>query len=170
MEDLTAHSNWIELALIELGYNQVFPHVGTNTQIVIPGTNKRIWPLVTGTFGGTDFIHSLLGEATDKISQTSVTDLNAAISDAERQNSQDLFNKLKTLVKLVPSGSADLDSIQQSGQALAGQGNNFHLQGTPGDGPAITAQEIAKTIYPILALRDKLMKTVTTAIDKVHAR
>jgi hypothetical protein len=169
LEDLTAHSNWVELTLIELGYNQVFPHVGTNTQVIIPGTNKRIWPLVTGTFGGADFIHSLLGETTDKISQTSVTDLNAAISDAERQNSQDMFNKLKTFVSMVPSASADLDSIQQSGQALAGQGNNFHLQGTPGDGPALTAQEIAKAIYPILSLRDKLMKSVTTAIDKVHS-
>ena len=78
-----------------------------------------------------------------------------------------MFNRMKVLVKLVPSGSADLDSIQQSGQALAGQGSKFHLQGMPGDGPAITAQEIAKQIYPILAMRDKLMKNVTTAIDKV---
>ena len=69
----------------------VFPHVGSNTQIQIAGTNKRVWPLVTGTFGGTDFIHSLLGEARDHISQASLTDLNAAISDAERQNSQELF-------------------------------------------------------------------------------
>lgn len=133
------------------------------------GTNKLIWPLVTGTFGGTDFIHSLLGEATDHISQTSLTDLKAAISDADRQNTQELFDKLKSLVKLVPSGSSDLESIQQNSQALAGQGNTFHLQGTQGAGPAITAQEIAKQIYPILALRDKLMKSVTTAIEKVRA-
>ena len=152
-----------------MGYNQVFPHVGSNTQIQVLGSNKPIWPLVTGTFGGTDFIHSLLGEATDHISQTSLTDLNAAISDAEHQNSQELFDKLKTLVKLVPSASSDLDTIQQNGQVLANQGNTFHLQGTPGDGPAITAQEIAKQIYPLLALRDKIMKSVTTAIEKVRA-
>lgn len=152
-----------------MGYNQVFPHVGSNTQIQVIGSNKLIWPLVTGTFGGTDFIHSLLGEATDHISQTSLTDLNAAISDAERQNAQELFDKLKTLVKLVPSASSDLDTIQQNGQALGNQGNVYHLQGTPGDGPAITAQEIAKLIYPFLALRDKIMKSVTTAIEKVSA-
>lgn len=59
LEDLSAHSNWVELALIEMGYNQVFPHVGSNTAITLGG--KRIFPLVTGTFGGMDFIHSLLG-------------------------------------------------------------------------------------------------------------
>ena len=166
LEDLTAHSNWIELALIELGYNQVFAHVGSNTQIQLG--NKRVWPMVTGTFGGVDFIHSLLGELGDHISQTSVTDLNAAITEAEQQNSQDLYSKLSLLVNLVPSGQSQLDGIQQSGQSLGGgQGQTFHLQGTPGDGPAVSAEEIVKQIYPIFALRDKLMKTITTAIDKV---
>lgn len=59
LEDLPAHSNWVELALIEMGYRHVFPHVGENTAIRFDG--KTIYPLVTGTFGGMDFIHSLLG-------------------------------------------------------------------------------------------------------------
>jgi len=126
-----------------------------------------VWPLVTGTFGGTDFIHSLLGEATDHISQISLTDLNAAVSDAERQNSQEIFERLKTLIKMVPSGEPDLENIQQNGQALASQGTTFHLQGQQGAGLAITAQEIAKSIYPIMVLQDKIMKTVMASIEKV---
>src|SRR5215471_859174 len=59
LEDLSAHSNWVELALIEMGYRNVFPHVGEKTAIHLGG--KNIYPLVTGTFGGMDFIHSLLG-------------------------------------------------------------------------------------------------------------
>jgi hypothetical protein len=59
LEDLPAHSNWVELALIEMGHRNVFPHVGDQTQINLGG--KRTYPLVTGTFGGMDFIHSLLG-------------------------------------------------------------------------------------------------------------
>jgi len=59
LEDLSAHSNWVELALIEMGYHNVFPHVGERTTIHLGG--KTIFPLVTGTFGGMDFIHSLLG-------------------------------------------------------------------------------------------------------------
>jgi len=172
LEDLTAHSNWIELALIELGYTQVFAHVGTNTQIQLPN-GKRVWPMITGTFGGVDFIHSLLGELTDHISQTSVTDLNAAITVAEHQNSQELYDKLKGLLNLVPSGQNDLEGIQQqSSQALGqggqgGQGQGFYLQGTQGEGIAVSAEEIVRQIYPIFALRDKIIKTVVTVIDKV---
>jgi hypothetical protein len=62
LEDLSAHSNWVELALIEMGYRNVFPHVGENTAVRLGG--KTVFPLVTGTFGGMDFIHSLLGFVT----------------------------------------------------------------------------------------------------------
>jgi hypothetical protein len=59
MEDFGAHTNYVELALRELGYNNVFPHCGTGTMINIRG--KHVYPLVTGTFGGVDFVHSVLG-------------------------------------------------------------------------------------------------------------
>lgn len=60
-EDFPAHSNYCELALRELGYHEVFPHCGTDTKINLRG--KSVYPLVTGTFGAVDFIHSVLGEA-----------------------------------------------------------------------------------------------------------
>lgn len=47
LEDFSAHSNYCELALRELGYRHVFPHCGTQTEIHIHG--KKIYPLVTGT-------------------------------------------------------------------------------------------------------------------------
>lgn len=79
MEDLLAHSNWCELALRRLGHEEVFCHVGDNgTYLVIAcvvyltvGTvivntpNGPAPPLITGTFGSADFIHSLMGEATE---------------------------------------------------------------------------------------------------------
>ena len=133
----------------------------------VTGSAKLIWPLVTGTFGGLDFIHSLLGEGTDHISQTLLTDLNTAVSDAEHRKAQALFERLKTLIKMVPSGLSDLDSIQKSAQALASQGTTFHLQGQQGPGPTVTAEGIAKNIYPILALGDKIMKTVDTSSETV---
>lgn len=63
LEDFSAHSNYCELALRELGYNEVFPHCGTNAQINLRG--KHTYPIVTGTFGGVDFLHSVIGEAND---------------------------------------------------------------------------------------------------------
>lgn len=62
LEDFFAHSNYTELALIEMGMTDVFPHVGSDTQINLQGARNRVWPLVTGTFGGVDFLHSVTGE------------------------------------------------------------------------------------------------------------
>ncbi|EME78961.1 uncharacterized protein MYCFIDRAFT_144918 [Pseudocercospora fijiensis CIRAD86] len=86
MEDFGAHTNYTELALREIGFHNVFPHVGAQAQINLNG--KQVFPLVTGTFGGVDFLHSVLGEATDHVTQTEVDDaevaqLNAALSQAE---------------------------------------------------------------------------------------
>lgn len=58
-KDFSAHSNYCELALLELGYRDVFPHVGRDTKINLRG--RRVYPLVTGTFGAVDFLHSVIG-------------------------------------------------------------------------------------------------------------
>lgn len=60
--DYFAHSNYTELALIEMGERDVFPHVGRNTKLRIPGARHSVYPAVTGTFGGVDFLHSVTGE------------------------------------------------------------------------------------------------------------
>lgn len=60
LEDYSAHSNFTELALIELGERGIFPHVGRRTMIDLPGARQSVYPLVTGTFGGVDFLHSVM--------------------------------------------------------------------------------------------------------------
>lgn len=60
--DFFAHSNYTELALIELGERDIFPHCGTNTKIQLEGAQDSVYPIVTGTFGGVDFLHSVTGE------------------------------------------------------------------------------------------------------------
>ena len=52
----------MELCLIEMGERDVFPHVGRRTQVQVRGARGPIWPLITGTFGGVDFLHSVTGE------------------------------------------------------------------------------------------------------------
>jgi hypothetical protein len=80
LEDFGAHTNYTELVLREIGYHNVFPHVGVQTQINLHG--KHVYPLVTGTFGGVDFFHSVLGEATDHFTQSEVDQMNTTLSDA----------------------------------------------------------------------------------------
>lgn len=56
LEDFPAHSNFCELALQRSGHRDVFCHVGNNVKVRTPEGNM-VPPLVTGTFGGSDFIH-----------------------------------------------------------------------------------------------------------------
>ncbi|KAF2656532.1 heterokaryon incompatibility Het-C, partial [Lophiostoma macrostomum CBS 122681] len=86
LEDFGAHSNYTELALRELGYTNVFPHTGVQSQINLHG--KHVFPLVTGTFGGVDFFHSVLGEATDHFTQSEVDQMNTTLSDALTSNTK----------------------------------------------------------------------------------
>jgi hypothetical protein len=65
----------VELSLIELGETSVFPHVGRSTQIEVEGVSNYVYPLVTGTFGGVDFFHSVLGELSDKTTQSEIQGL-----------------------------------------------------------------------------------------------
>ncbi len=60
LEDFSAHSNFCELALVALGHSNVFVQVGDNVRIQSP-KGRWVAPLVTGTFGSSDFLHSLLG-------------------------------------------------------------------------------------------------------------
>jgi hypothetical protein len=45
-----------------MGHTEVFSHVGDQARIQAPN-GKYVAPLVTGTFGSSDFTHSLLGGA-----------------------------------------------------------------------------------------------------------
>lgn len=45
-----------------MGHTEVFSHVGDQVRIHAPN-GKYVAPLVTGTFGSSDFTHSLLGGA-----------------------------------------------------------------------------------------------------------
>ncbi|KAI1624594.1 heterokaryon incompatibility protein Het-C-domain-containing protein [Exophiala viscosa] len=121
LEDFGAHTNYVELALRELGYHNVFPHVGTNTMINLHG--KQVYPLVTGTFGTVDFYHSVLGEATDHFTQSEVNEMDDALGTA--QQAAHSSNPLFTLVKLLSKvpGTRELcdeaEQLQASSQAQA---------------------------------------------------
>lgn len=101
--------------MIRLGYKNVFPHVGTNARIKCP-SGEMVPPLVTGTFGGSDFIHSLLGEAGDHLSEASISDLNKAVQRA-RSSPDNSDGGLVGLLRQIPGGggegmSRDMEDIR----------------------------------------------------------
>lgn len=189
LEDFGAHTNYVELALRELGYHDVFPHTGRSTEIHIRGRN--IFPLVTGTFGAVDFLHSVLGEATDHFTQTEVDEMDFALKNAEKTQGKssivgsgsDLINLLGKVPGLggsLSSTARDLksasdaqrcenltrDRITTEFQAPPGSTNGPSV-GVPGMSPDFDPLKTAMRIYPILEFRDKVVKAINKTIAKI---
>lgn len=196
LEDFAAHTNYCELVLREMGFQNVFPHTGTATQINLHG--HHVFPLVTGTFGMVDFFHSVLGEATDHFTQSDVNEMDIALGDAQTSaQSHNSLNALTGLLGKIP-GTRDLVSeaemLKKQSEAqeminrsrgahmgYAGRGLDGHEQSrapgpgqggaAPGPGlhgmPDFNPQETVAKIYPILAFRDKVVRTLNSIIEKV---
>lgn len=168
LEDYSAHSNYTELALIELGESVVFPHVGRDTEMRIPGVRHRVYPIVTGTFGGVDFLHSVCGEVGDKAMAFEIEELEQTISKSSNQDS----SKVKELLDKLPPGlfgdsdqAGKADALEAESQAA--QMENLTI--TPKEPEAFLEQveEITKHIYPIMEFHDNLMKNISKTIDKI---
>ncbi|RAL04727.1 Het-C domain-containing protein [Aspergillus ibericus CBS 121593] len=118
LEDFAAHTNYCELALREMGFKNVFPHTGVDTQMNIRG--HQVFPLVTGTFGMVDFFHSVLGEATDHFTQSEVNEMDIALGDAEANSSGGSLGALTGLLGKIP-GTKDLvaeaEELKRSSEA-----------------------------------------------------
>ncbi|RAL67857.1 hypothetical protein DID88_008583 [Monilinia fructigena] len=168
LEDYSAHSNYTELALIEMGEHDVFPHVGRNTQIDLPGARNPVYPIITGTFGGVDFLHSVMGEFDDKATQSEIQTLEGTMEEGSQGNS----SILKELLSSVPSGlfggkdqAGKADELQAN--ASAAQESQEHV--SPKDPEAFTQQmqQVAKEIYPIIQWHDEVMQQIREAIEKI---
>ncbi|KAL9640995.1 MAG: hypothetical protein Q9204_000436 [Flavoplaca sp. TL-2023a] len=169
LEDYSAHSNYTELALIELGERGVFPHVGRRTQITLQETGRSVFPCVTGTFGGVDFLHSVMGEVSDKATQSEIEELQGTIQSQSGGNNTSI---LQDLLNQVPSGlfggkdeAGKANELQMNAQAA--QMQNTHI--TPREPEAWTRQleETQKQIYPILEWHDEMMQSITETIEKI---
>ena len=124
LEDIAAHTNYIELALREQGHRNVFPHTGSATEMRFQ--NRQAYPLVTGTFGMVDFVHSVLGEATDHFAQSEVDQLNKTLGEAQSQASttrssgSDMSGNLAGLLSQMPDGGSlaqQARDLQESARA-----------------------------------------------------
>lgn len=195
MEDFSAHSNYCELALRELGYHSVFPHCGTQSEINIHG--KRVYPIVTGTFGGVDFLHSVLGEATDHFTQSEVDEVDIALKNAQAQSASggisrdgptgdrglfglslggssgkagnDFISSITELPGIGFGFAAEARNLQQASaeQERSNERTRANINQVPGMSPDFDPVQTAKRIYPILEFRDKIVKSISNMISKV---
>ncbi|KAF4611401.1 hypothetical protein D9613_004172 [Agrocybe pediades] len=155
MEDLLAHSNWCELALRKMGHEDVFCHVGDN--VIINTPNGPAPPLVTGTFGSADFLHSLLGEATDHLSQASVTDLSQKMSDSQNKQGPDL-SFLKSIFSKFGGGEDKLNKGEEIKQQS--QGYNFNPDN-------ICPPDVQQKLLELLKWHDDVLREIIKKIELV---
>ncbi|KAH7323902.1 heterokaryon incompatibility protein Het-C-domain-containing protein [Rhexocercosporidium sp. MPI-PUGE-AT-0058] len=180
LEDFSAHSNYTELALRELGVD-AFPHVGKSTEMDVKG--KKIFPLVTGTFGMTDFLHSVVGEMGDKVAQSEIEGLDSQLNQASQDDEKnDQTSVLKSILDKVPwdmlesDNKPDTSKADQLKEAAAAKKQetaqnppdpNASLGGVNIEEAKAQAQQTLKDMYPILEFHDQVMKAVTEIISKV---
>ncbi|KZO91064.1 Het-C-domain-containing protein [Calocera viscosa TUFC12733] len=162
LEDFAAHSNFCELALVNLGHEDVFCHVGEHCRVRAKN-GKMVYPLVTGTFGGADFIHSLLGEATDHISEASVSDLTKEFDRARSQSSSGSQETLRSLFSQLPGREGSQLTREMDGvQRIRAEG------GVNGKKPdQMSPQELHAALWQVLKFRDSVMMYIEETIEKI---
>ncbi|CAE6464046.1 unnamed protein product [Rhizoctonia solani] len=181
LEDLLAHSNWCELGLLKMGHNEVFCHVGDNVKVNSP--NGSVPPLITGTFGSADFMHSMLGEATDHLSEASVSDLSKKMNELKNQDqSESPIAKLRAILGKIPSGGGDQqqgamdqgDQIRAKAYDFVGVITSLVCSGllmqtflfdqNPDD---VAPEEVQQRLLEVLKWHDQVMHDITRTIQNI---
>lgn len=177
LEDFSAHSNYIELVLISLGYTDVFPHVGSNCKVHVRG--QEVIPLVTGTFGGMDFIHSLLGGAQDSLSQIELAEVQAQLQNGSTSSAD-------TLSQLFSQVAGDVDFSDLVNESVPSSSNSRSLNYDYSEsrehrsiadelqilqdnaaGATDDPEELIAKIYPLFQFRDGVMMKIEKFLDAV---
>jgi hypothetical protein len=151
-----------------MGERDVFPHVGRQTKMRLQGAREEVYPIITGTFGGVDFLHSVLGEFGDKATQSEIDELEGTMQTDSRADT----SVLKEILDKIPSGifggkdeASKVDELQQN--AVTAQMNQTRV--SPRDPEAFTLQmqEVVTQIYPIIQWHDEVMLAITEAIESI---
>lgn len=171
LEDYAAHSNYTELSLIELGEVEVFPHVGRGTKVEIQGAQDYVYPIITGTFGGVDFFHSVLGELSDKAMQSEVQSLEGVM--AESQNGTPSESFIRELLGKIPDGligdtDGQADKMNEF-KSKSESAKETNQQVSPREPEEWTRylDDVHQQIYPVLEWHDNIIKAVNNAIEKI---
>lgn len=171
LEDYAAHSNYTELSLIELGESDVFPHVGRNGKVEIEGAQDYVYPIVTGTFGGVDFFHSVLGEISDKATQSEVQSLENVITESQDGPPSESF--IQDLLEKIPDGLIG-DSDNQKDKMNEFKAQSQSAKENPPDVSPREPEEwtrylddVHQQMYPIIEWHDDIIKSINKAIEKI---
>ncbi|RDA82664.1 hypothetical protein CP532_0212 [Ophiocordyceps camponoti-leonardi (nom. inval.)] len=168
LEDFFAHSNYTELALIEMGETGVFPHCGQETLLQIEGAHQPVYPIVTGTFGGVDFLHSVVGEVSDKLTQNEIDELEGTLQESKNSDTsmlRDLLDKMPDGIFGGKKQSQKLDELQSNASAAQVEGMSISPR-QPEEFTAYVGQVYGQ-VMPAIQFHDDVMKAITGAVEKI---
>lgn len=165
--DFPAHSNFIEVALNSLGYQNVFTHVGENVTVRAPN-GKNVSPIVTGTFGGADFFHSMLGEASDKLSSNSVGDLSTKLSQSKNSDADKIRKVLTKLLKSKDKGEKDenTDDIHPEADEKVNRLEEIRNDAKH-KGNNIDPDELRNIVMEVFKIHDDITRAIEEVIEKI---
>ena len=164
LEDFAAHSNYIEVALNHLGYDRVFTHVGDRVRIRAPN-GREVSPIVTGSFGGADFMHSMLGTAEDKLSQNSVQDMSARLGAGKGKDSSLLRSALKLLLSK-DKGDGNENNEQEADNKV-NRLEELQKKAQEMNPLDISNEEVHDFIMETLRIHDDIARTISGVIDRI---
>lgn len=168
LEDFLAHSNYAELALIELGERDVFPHVGRDTRMRLEGARDDVYPIVTGTFGGVDFLHSVTGEVSDKLTQNELDELEGTLKNTANGDTSFIENLLDKLPEGIFGGDDKKDKMHNI-QENANNSQLENMQVSPREPEEFTryVQQVFKNVMPAIEFHDEVMQAISEAIENI---
>ncbi|KAG6098625.1 hypothetical protein E4U30_007764 [Claviceps sp. LM220 group G6] len=168
LEDFLAHSNYCELALIEMGERDVFPHVGSETRMRLEGANDEVYPIVTGTFGGVDFLHSVVGEVSDKMTQNEIEELEGTLQDSKNSDTSLLRELLDKIPDSLFGGKSQKNRIDEiQGNAASSQLENMSVSPRNPEEFTVYVQQVYSQIMPAIEFHDDVMKGITSAVENI---
>lgn len=114
-------------------------------------------------------------EATDHLSQTQITDVNVAVTNAGAQGGNSAFTTLNNFLGQIPGRQGremanEMHGIQSNSARMA-QMRDFNTRAGTFDPQSgdFDPEVIAQQIYPILAFRDRVVKAIHNTIEKVFS-
>lgn len=151
-----------------MGEQDVFPHVGRDTLIRLRGARHEVYPCVTGTFGGVDFLHSVTGEVSDKLTQNEIEELEGTL----QQGAAGDTSILRNLLDMIPSGmfggddkKTKMDELQDN--ASAAQMQNASISPREPEEYTLYIKNIFQQIMPAIKFHDEIIQKITEEIEQI---
>lgn len=127
-----------------------------------------MYPIITGTFGGVDFLHSVMGEFSDKATQSEIQELEGTMQSSGQSDTsllQDILNQMPSGLFGGQDQAGKVDELQAN--ATAAQMQNTRISPRQPEEWTRQLDQIQRQIYPIIEWHDEMMKSITEAIEKI---